>query len=472
MSASDPEGFRTVILGRPEWSEQLHEDPGESGAEPTREVDVAIVGGGPSGLVAAYRLRDLDVLLLERESEVGGNARADAWRGISYPAGAIVTYARSPAMDLYDELGLDPEPAESAVESTVLAKGRHLGGELWGPVIEELYPPAAVRSLREARRELLELDVEAHREELDGRRLSGLLRRYRPEVKHWLDRLLAWFGCATHDISAYVGVYMARSQMGDGLGVLYPERTSEGGTFSFPGGLSRPALALRDAFENAGPGRTWTDTTVHRVRQDDRRVTLRAVRSGRPVAVRARVVILAASKYVARRIIGRIPADQQAAMEAMTYVPYLVGAVGTTAPLASDLDLARTLDGPMATIRDVGTQDDRHLYRCEFPLRPDDLPFPLDDGHLRALARGAVAHLEKLFPGAREKIEEVRIWRRGHNWYVPIPGLVTRHQPLAARPLGRILFANADSVGPMSEFGWALVAAERAAEEARERLAD
>lgn len=491
MASSAREATRVVVLGRSEWPEGVEPatfpsdadrpdpdpcraDPPRALAEPesARTVDVAIVGAGPSGLIAAYRLRDLDVLLLEREPEVGGNARADAWRGAVYPAGAIVTYARSPAMELYDELGLNPRPTGETVRSAVLVDGRRLEGDLWGPVIEEIYPPGAVRSLREARRDLLALDVEADRERLDHTTLAALLTAYRPEVKHWLDRLLAWFGCTTEDVSGYVGIYLARSQMGEGLGVLYPEGTSAGGAFSFPGGLSRPALALRDAFEAAGRGRIWTDTTVYGVRQDDGGVTLRAVRSGRPAAVYARVVIVAASKYVARRIVEGIPTDQRAAMDAMTYVPYLVGAIGAREALAPGIGVARTLDAPMATIRDLSPAGRGQLLRCEFPLRPAQLPFALDEDGLRMFGRTVGDHLERLFPGAREKIEEIRIWRRGHNWYVPGPGLVTRHQPVAARPLGRILFANADSVGPISEFGWALVAAERAAEGARERLVD
>ena len=80
----------------------------------SREVEFAVVGGGPSGLVAGYRLRDRDVVVLEKETVPGGNARSDSWRGMPYAAGAIVTYKESPATALYEEIGL---PLQSRVRS-------------------------------------------------------------------------------------------------------------------------------------------------------------------------------------------------------------------------------------------------------------------------------------------------------------------------------------------------------------------
>ena len=46
--------------------------------------DVVIVGGGVSGLAAAYRLRHLDFLLLEKEPHWGGNAYREDFQGQGY----------------------------------------------------------------------------------------------------------------------------------------------------------------------------------------------------------------------------------------------------------------------------------------------------------------------------------------------------------------------------------------------------
>src|SRR5271167_1012497 len=54
----------------------------------SNEYDVVIIGGGPSGLCSAYRLRDTNFLLLEKEPRLGGNAISEQWNGQWYSTGA------------------------------------------------------------------------------------------------------------------------------------------------------------------------------------------------------------------------------------------------------------------------------------------------------------------------------------------------------------------------------------------------
>lgn len=55
---------------------------------PSRKVKVAVVGGGMSGIIASYLLRDLSPLLIEREPRLGGNSQGESWRGVDYSIGA------------------------------------------------------------------------------------------------------------------------------------------------------------------------------------------------------------------------------------------------------------------------------------------------------------------------------------------------------------------------------------------------
>src|SRR5688572_23640242 len=58
----------------------------ESRAKP---YDVAVIGAGFAGLSAAYFLKDLDVVVLEKEDKAGGHGRSESWRGIGYPTATV-----------------------------------------------------------------------------------------------------------------------------------------------------------------------------------------------------------------------------------------------------------------------------------------------------------------------------------------------------------------------------------------------
>src|SRR5579863_4268239 len=56
--------------------------------KPSAEYDVVIVGAGPSGLMAAYRLRDTNFLLIEKERWLGGDALSERWESQWYATGS------------------------------------------------------------------------------------------------------------------------------------------------------------------------------------------------------------------------------------------------------------------------------------------------------------------------------------------------------------------------------------------------
>lgn len=88
---------------------------------------VAVIGGGISGLVAAWELRRCDpscvVTLLEASDRVGGKLRLEDVGGVRIDVGAESVLARRPeALTLFDELGLDdlvthPGPAGASIVS-------------------------------------------------------------------------------------------------------------------------------------------------------------------------------------------------------------------------------------------------------------------------------------------------------------------------------------------------------------------
>jgi hypothetical protein len=304
---------------------------------------VAIVGGGPSGLICAYRLRDRDIVLIEKEPVVGGNARTDTWQGIPYAAGAITTAGNSPCMKLYEELGLQPEPMRRPSGARPYMVDGKLYRDIWQDGLDDLVTAPVRRRVLESRKMLLDLDLTARKTELDRVTLASVLAPYGQEVKTWYNDLLAWFAGTCDDYSGYAGVLLARSQMGHDLSVLYPERTSGEKSYTFPGGLAVAARALGQKIEQSGPNRLITDAVVYRISHEGDGVAISYLHGQVPVTIRASVAIVAAPKFIARHIIADLPAGQKEAMGRFRYAPFLVAGVCTNARISTTVETARVL---------------------------------------------------------------------------------------------------------------------------------
>lgn len=94
-------------------------------------VRVAVVGGGISGLVTAYRLRrtlgdTAEIFVLDAAERLGGKLRTDVLAGAPFDLGAEAFLARRPeALALVDELGLGESLRHPAgARATVRAGGR------------------------------------------------------------------------------------------------------------------------------------------------------------------------------------------------------------------------------------------------------------------------------------------------------------------------------------------------------------
>jgi hypothetical protein len=73
----------------------------------TKKADVVIVGGGVSGLSAAYFLKGKDWLLVEKEDHFGGNAYQEEYEGQIFGTGSAYGYRGDPGDQLAKEIGLD-----------------------------------------------------------------------------------------------------------------------------------------------------------------------------------------------------------------------------------------------------------------------------------------------------------------------------------------------------------------------------
>jgi oxygen-dependent protoporphyrinogen oxidase len=123
-------------------------------------ADVAVVGGGITGLAAAYflhqRAPELSVTVLESDDRLGGKIRTEEWMGVPVEAGPDTFLARGQeAVDLCRSLDLgDDLVAPATGRAYIWTRGRlrplpegHLlgvPGRLWPLARTGLVPPAAV----------------------------------------------------------------------------------------------------------------------------------------------------------------------------------------------------------------------------------------------------------------------------------------------------------------------------------------
>ncbi len=85
-------------------------------------LDVAIIGGGPAGLTAAYRLRDRRVSVFEIDDQVGGRTRSARLQGEVVNLGAQFVYLGTETEWLCRELGITLLPRQPETYSC------HYGG--------------------------------------------------------------------------------------------------------------------------------------------------------------------------------------------------------------------------------------------------------------------------------------------------------------------------------------------------------
>jgi oxygen-dependent protoporphyrinogen oxidase len=162
----------------------------------TRRIDLAVVGGGISGLAAAWAgLRQgADVVVLEAGDEPGGKLRTSRVAGIGLDEGADAFLARVPeAVELCAELGLDAELVSPATSTAyVWSEGalRRLPSEQLLGVPTDLDAVAASGVLTAAGIERARADLTAPNDRPTGDEAIGALvrRRLGDEV---LDRLVA-----------------------------------------------------------------------------------------------------------------------------------------------------------------------------------------------------------------------------------------------------------------------------------------
>jgi len=423
---------------------------GKSFPRPTASTrrDLVIVGGGPSGLAAAYFAQKYDFLLLEKEPHWGGNAYLEEFNGQAYATGAAFDFVDSDSDHLARELGLTMLPIN--FPDPTIVKGKWVP-DTWRAGLDELPYSASVReSFKKFKREMLALKVEAHPKKFDLEPLGKYLYGYAAEIRHWWDGYgPSNWGANAADSSLWVAMQDFAEMTNE---PFHDER------ITLPGGNGAITRRLSEALLAKHRDRMQTDATVISVEHEKQGVRVTYIHPGGVAAVTAKAVVMATPKFITRRIVRGIPLAQLEAMSQIRYAPYPVINLIFDRPVYN-----RGYDTwcPGNSFTDFTVADwtvrNQPVYKQKNNILTFYTPLPENQRErlmtiegCRQIALNVVRDFRRLMPELDVQPTEARMYRRGHPMFMATPGMYTKVMPVASRPMDRVFFANTDSLGPES----------------------
>ena len=446
LSGDDNTRPHAVLWNKAEFIKQL---PGGKLPEVSESFDVVVVGGGMSGLIAAYQLKDLKPLVLEQAVRFGGNSKGEAWQGLDYSIGAAYVgdpEAGSPIANFLGEIGIleKMKPWDVEKDPIVVDGKSHL--DIWGngtgprnkkqfnrlrdyfaEVVQgkngralPIIPPTSEKQ----KALLATLDKVSFKKHLE----TILREKLQPEVEAVMDEYCrSAFGGRLSEVSAAAGLNFFA---GDTGGV----RVAPGGN----AGIAEHILVkLAEALpsENLRAGSLVFDIGVVKEGAEIAYVNF----SGKVVKVAAKRVIFAAPKFVAAKVIEGLETPRTKAIASLKYRPYVVANVlvegesflsASNEPKFYDIYFVTTKrekNPPLAEVTDLTFGNFAMPDAARSVLT---LYAPIPEGEKRAALMTATHETlkadiekqlkEKILPVLAlepSKVKEIRITRWGH----PLP---------------------------------------------------
>lgn len=317
--------------------------------KPKRKEDLVIIGGGMSGLMSAYLLRDKKPVILEQASRFGGNAKGEAWNGLHYSIGAA--YLIKPEQDsglykILKDLGIENDwTIKSGGDGHVVINGKLIENFWTGntepgqkATYKRLYDyfmsfitedgnsfpdyPTEDATLRQYINKLDQEDFKSHLERIIGASLPAYLGTL---LEHYC---FSSFGGSAKEISAAAGINFFAAEFMD-IAV-------------FPGGNSYIAEALlKHLHRNLTANNLLPGSLVFDVRAGQSGLLISYIDANNEAqSIMTEKVIMSCPKFVAAKLIDQLPAAKLAAIAELEYRAYVVANLLINRPISeSDYDL-------------------------------------------------------------------------------------------------------------------------------------
>ena len=489
--ADDPERAHKILWDKATYLKSIS---GKIPANPEK-APLVVIGGGMSGLVSAYLLREYQPIVLEMAPRFGGNAKGQSWQGIDYSIGAayfIEPEAETDIANLITELGIDQIWKIKSEEDPVAINGSiykaFWSGETLGddaPAKEQLeklatyfktvnegetipYPDIPITDPEQESyiKELDKVSFKSHLEKVAGGRLH-------PHIETAIEQY-CWssLNASASEVSAAAGLNFYASEFSN-IALL-------------PGGNAAVAERVLERLSQAVPAANLrANSLVFDVTVKSDGVHITYVNGADQVqTIVAQAAIMACPKFVAAKVLNEIEAERLKEIQKIKYRSYLVANVCLQAEYGQDpfYDLYMLGDGKLDTSNTMAAAQGRKvtdvilanyaksvaghtvltLYRgMPYEGARADLYAPGSYGRYRdSFERQINETILPLLKLKKESVVDLRIARWGHPLPVAATGMIANGTTASLRKpfRGKVFFVEQDN--------WVLPAFETALTEA------